>query len=57
MRKRTKNTGTKAATCDLCRIFHPSAVPGAKHRRCGGGEGKPIREKYSPTGSVRGTWR
>jgi hypothetical protein len=58
MAKKSKRANpAKAGTCDLCELRLRSVITGAKHRRCGGSAGKPIRPKYAAVSGPRGYWR
>lgn len=55
-RKRKKSSGTKMCECSTCGMVDPSTVPETKHRRCGGAQGAPRREKHAASTGARGKW-
>ena len=52
-----RDSGTGAGKCNKCGIEEKSTILGAKHRRCPGQEGQPIRpkDKKLPIDN-RGVW-
>ena len=55
--KRKRAPHGEAAVCDKCGT-KANAIPGRRHRRCGGSEGA-VREKHAArlARAERGTWR
>ena len=55
MATKNKSNPAKNTTCSVCNI-EAHAIPGTKHRRCGGSAKAPVRGKRAPKATVQGTW-
>jgi hypothetical protein len=57
MAKKNRPTPARNATCDKCNMQGHTII-GSRHRRCGGSEGAPLKDKdKKPQIADRGIWQ